>query len=162
VNGFLNGDMPKLPQRIPGATLTPEYQAELDEPIPYVLYDGVTAYECREQGCDFQIYAVGPNAAPAYIDEMRDEIDEHERKHIGTRAGWIADVPSLVELDRHEAAKERAEQWERVMDAALEWEYADAYPDSPAAADATEALDALRVAVRTYREAEAARTGVAR
>jgi hypothetical protein len=32
-------DLPALPQRVRGATLTPEYQAELDEPIPYVPVD---------------------------------------------------------------------------------------------------------------------------
>jgi len=84
-----------LPRRIPGTTISPAFLAELDEPIPYLkpqpLYDGVTEYECREQGCDFEIHAVGPEAAPAYIDEMRDEIDAHERKHIGARVGWIDD-----------------------------------------------------------------------
>lgn len=82
-----------LPHRTPGTTISPAFLAELDEPIPYLqpLYDGVTEYECREQGCDFEIHAVGPDAAPAYIDEMRDEIDAHERKHIGARVGWIDD-----------------------------------------------------------------------
>lgn len=64
------------------------------------------------------------------------------------------ETPSLVELDRREA------EWERIMSAAIEWEYADAYPDSPAAKDATAALDDLRGAVRAYRESEAARTTV--
>ena len=61
------------------------------------------------------------------------------------------DTNALVELDREEAQRDRTYAYQRVMSAALEWEYADAYPDSPAAMDATKALDALRTAVRDYK-----------
>jgi hypothetical protein len=67
--------------------------------------------------------------------------------------------PALVQLDREEAQQERVKEWERVMGAALEWEYAERTASAPSAPDAAAALAVLRHAVREYRESEAARTG---
>jgi hypothetical protein len=50
-------------------------------------------YACREQGCEFQIFELGPADGPfaGASTEFLDEIDEHERMHIGKVRGWIED-----------------------------------------------------------------------
>lgn len=83
-----------LPRRTPGATISPAYLADLDEPIPYVPVSmGIDEYECPEAGCDFHVYAVGPDAAPGYLDDMRQEIDEHRRGHEDDRTAAEAIAP---------------------------------------------------------------------
>lgn len=71
-------------------------------------------------------------------------------KHLAPLAEAVT-TPAFVQLDREEEQRERTQAYQRVMGAALEWEYAEAYPTSPAAMDATEALDALRTAIRAYK-----------
>lgn len=102
-----------------------------------------------------------PTEAPQDHGPLAAHLSDRTLAKVLSRPAYVPrETPSLVELDRREAEAARTKEWERVMSAAIEWEYADAYPDSPAARDATEALDDLRSAVRAYRESEAARGAV--
>jgi hypothetical protein len=113
-----------LPQRVRGATLTPEYLAELDEPVPYVPVDLI-----EDDGTEAEAVAhVSPPVAALRFSHPAPSPS--------------GDLPALVQMDQAEAHAES-----RLIKAALAWEAS----EHGAPWDHADAEDELRAAAHDYR-----------